>query len=115
MRVNIDTQFATYPAYEEGIQFSMEGMGKYGNITRYKNIRKEMGGLLFDLQRSCSTGSAEKQVHYLFLALRHLDNLEMEIRLSSENEELIRLELVQEKIRSLKTMITGYIQHLKEG
>ena len=104
-----------FSAYEEGIHLSLEGMKKYGNAAKFQNIRKEMGGLLFDLQRSRSTVAADEQVHYLFLALMHLDNLEQEIRMSSENEEIIRLELIYDKIRSLKSMIAGYIRYLKEG
>ena len=109
------THQAPYLAFEEGINLSLEGMRKYGNAPKFQNIRKEMGGFLFDLQRSRSTESAEEQVHYLFLALLHLDKLEQEIRTSAENEEIIKLEMVMDKIRSLRSMISGYIRYLRKG
>lgn len=114
MRINIGTHQAQYFMFREGLDFSMEGIRKYGNVPGFQKIRNEMGGFLFDLQRSRNSGSVEKQVHFLFLALLHLDNLEQEMRMSSENEEIIRLELIFDKIRSLKAMIAGYIRHLEE-
>lgn len=103
-----------YPVFEKGIYLSLEGMQRYSNMPGFQGIRTEMSGFLFDLQRSRNSGSVKKQVHFLFLALLHLDNLEREIRISSENEEIIRLELIFDKIRSLKAMIAGYIRHLEE-
>ena len=102
-------------AYREGMDFALEGMGIYGKGQRYQNIRMEMGGFLLDLNRSRDIGSVEKQKHHLFLALRRLDNLEYEIKISAENEETVPMEMIQGKIKTLKIMIMEYIQLLSEG
>jgi len=102
-------------AYREGIDFALEGMGTYGNGQRYQNIRMELGGFLLDLHRSRNIESVEKQKHYLFLALRRLDKLEYEIKMSTENEDTIPMKMIHEKIITLKIMISEYIHQLSEG
>jgi hypothetical protein len=87
----------------------------YDDGSNFLKIRIEMNGFLMNLARSHRTAWTDQQVHYLFVALEHLDNVEKEIRLSDVDEEIIRLDRILEKIRSLKQLILEYIRHLTLG
>jgi hypothetical protein len=84
----------------------------YDDFSKYLKIRAEMNRLLMNLNYSHHTQSKGQQIHYLFVALVHLDNLEKEINISDVNEEIIQLERIYDKIRSLKKLILEYIRHL---
>ena len=98
-----------------GLDFSMEGMQKYGDASRFLKIRDEMSRFLINLNQSHIAKSTGQQIHFLFMAQIHLENLDREIRISTENEEIIRLEMIHEKIRSLRALIQGYIKQLTSG
>ena len=83
-----------------GLDLSMEEMGKYGNLEDYISIRTEMSSFLMNLHLSRDAGSPENTAHYIYMALENLDNFNREIQTSFENEELLRLGMVYEKIRS---------------
>jgi len=112
MRINTELQRGTFKAYEMGLDLSMEDMNKYGNLEDFINIRKEMSSFLMNLHLSRNAGSAENTAHHIYLALENLDNINREIQTSFENEELIRLGMVLEKIRSIKTLMIEYIRQL---
>ncbi len=99
-------------AFTAGLDFSIEEMRKYDASQGIIRIREEISGFLLNLHLSNMAGSAVKRIHFLFSALTHLDNMEKEIRISAENEEILKLEMVHEKIRSLRSMIGGYIRQL---
>ena len=98
-----------------GLDFSMEEMKKYGKDPGFLKIREEISRFLLNMNQSNMAESEEQEIQYLFMALVHLDNLDREIRISGENEEIIRLEMIHEKIRSLKTMIQEYIRQVADG
>jgi hypothetical protein len=77
-------------------------------------IRAETKRLLMHLAFSQLTASREQQIHCLFVALTHLDNVEKKIRVSGINEELIRLERIFESMRSLQKHLFDYIGYLME-
>ncbi len=114
-------QIINDPIYEgsdvwiRAVNFSMDESAKYGNTPVFLNIREEMNRFLLNLNQSHSAKSAGQQIHFLFVALNHLDNLDREIRISTENEEITRLEMIHDKIRSLKMLIQGYIGQLASG
>ena len=112
MRINPELQHGTFKAYELGLELSMEEMNKYGNLEDFINIRTEMSSFLMNLHLSCNAGSAENTTHFLYMALENLDNVDREIQTSFENEELLRIGMVHEKIRSIKTLMIAYIKHL---
>jgi hypothetical protein len=84
----------------------------YDDFSKYIKIRAEMNKLLMNLNYSHHTESKGQQIHYLFVALAHLDNVEKEINVCDFNEEIIHLERIFDKIRSLKKLIMEYIRHL---
>jgi len=84
----------------------------YDDVSGFSLIREEMNRFLMNLTCSHRTALRSEQVHYLYLALEHLVNVEKEIRISDVNEEIIRLEKVHDKILSLKQLIHEYIRHL---
>ncbi len=71
-----------------------------------------MNWFLINLTHSQQTAQRGTQIHYLFLALEHLNIVEKEIRVSDVDEEIIRLERILEKIRSLKQLILEYVRYL---
>jgi len=99
------------------LSFSMAaGIGtnieESGDFTSFLQIRMELNQFLLSLNYSNHAEGAGQQIHFLFLALEHLDNVDREIRISNADPELINLERIHTKIRSLKMLILGYIRHL---
>ena len=84
----------------------------YENASRFLGIRAEMDRFLMNLAFSHRAASREQQVHYLFMALLHLDNVEKEIRISDIDDEILRLERIIDRIRSLRQLILEYVRHL---
>jgi hypothetical protein len=74
-----------------------------------------MDKFLINLAFSNRTASRDQQIHYLFMALLHLENIEKEILISDVNDEIVRLERMIDKIRSLRQLILEYIRHLTKG
>lgn len=84
----------------------------HDNLSEFLKIRNEMNRFLMNLTCSHLTKIKAQQVHYLFVALEHLNNVENEIRVSDVDEEIIRLERILDKILSLKQLILEYIRQL---
>ena len=108
MANNVDTACES----AAGLDLSMETIQEYQDYPRFIRIREEMNKFLLNLNQSNVSDCAGQQIHYLFIALLHLDNIDKEIKTSEVNEEIIRLEMIHEKIRSLKSMILTYIKKL---
>jgi len=71
-----------------------------------------MNRVLMNLTFSQQSALRAQQLHYLYMALEHISNVEKEIRISDVDEEIIRLEKILDKLRSLKHLIHEYIRHL---
>jgi hypothetical protein len=84
----------------------------YENAAGTLEISKEMNSLLMNLIFSNWTASRDRQKHYLFMALAHLDNVEKEIFISNVNEEMLILEKLFDKIRFLKRVLLDCIGQL---
>ena len=84
----------------------------YDDLSKFLKIRTEMNWFLINLTYSQQTTIKSQQIHYLFVALEHLNNVEKEIRVSDVDEQIIRLERIFDKIRSLKKLVLEYIRHL---
>lgn len=84
----------------------------YDDLSKFHKIRTEMNWFLINLTHSRRTEQRGKQIHYLFLALEHLNTVEKEIRVSDVDEQIIRLERILDKIQSLKQLILEYIRYL---
>ncbi|MFC2115556.1 hypothetical protein ACFLTU_03730 [Bacteroidota bacterium] len=91
---------------------SVEEAGGIDDFSRFLIIRREMNHFLLNLNHSNRADGTGQQIHFLFVALAHLDNVEKEIRISGAAEGVIRVERIHDKIRSLKILILNYIRHL---
>ena len=115
MQKNCDDSDRDFPGSDlwvRGMDFSMEGIDRYENVPGLYRIREEVSHFLLNLNRGNMADSAEKQKHFLFMALLHLDNIDMEVNSSYENEGLTSIEMIHHKIRSLKILIMDHIRHL---
>lgn len=90
----------------------VEEAGGIDDFSRFLRIRKELNHFLLNLNHSMRADGAGQQIHFLFVALGHLDNVEKEIRISGGVQELVGLERIHAKIRCLKILILNYIKHL---
>ena len=84
----------------------------YSGSMEFQGIRAETKRLIMYLAFSQLTASRDQQIHYLFVALTHLDNVEKKISISGINEEMIRLERIFESIRFLQKHLFEYIGYL---
>ena len=90
----------------------VEEAGGRDDFTCFLRIRRELNHFLLYLNYSNRAEGTGQQIHFLFVAMEHLDNVEKEIRISEVNEDVIRLDRIHDKIRSLKILILNYIKHL---
>lgn len=95
-----------------GLGRNVEESPETGDFSGFLRIRRELNQFLINLNHSNHADSAGHQVHFLFVALEHLDNIDKEIRISGADPEMISLEKIHEKIRSLKCLILNLIKHL---
>jgi hypothetical protein len=95
-----------------GLGVSVAEAGTDDDFLDFLKIRRELNHFLVNLNYSNRAECAGQQVHFLFLALGHLDNLEKEIRISRLDERRIEMGRIYDKIRSLKMLILNYIRHL---
>lgn len=86
----------------------------YDVFSDFLKIRNEMNRCLMNIGCSQHAALKKQQIHYLYMALDHLENVEKEIRVSDGDEEIIRLEQILDKIMSLKRLILDYIRHLAQ-
>ena len=84
----------------------------YSRFMEFKGIRAEMKRFLVNLAFSNLTASRDQQIHCLFVALNHLDNVEKELRIADISEEMIRLEGIFNRIQSLQKHLFDYIGYL---
>ncbi len=92
-----------------GLEESIESTGDFPNFL---SLRRELNQFLLSLNYSNRADGAGQQIHFLFLALEHLENVDREIRIYSKSEDMISQERIHDKIRSLKLLILKYIRHL---
>jgi hypothetical protein len=82
------------------------------DFSGFLRIRQEMSHFLLNLNNSSLAEGRGQQIHFLFLALQHLDNIDREIRICGVNEAVCSTERIHDRIRSLKALILNYIRHL---
>ena len=91
---------------------TVEETGEAGNFSSFLRVRKELNHFLLNLNQSNWAEGPGQQIHFLFVALEHLENVDKEIRITPANQEMINTEKIHQKIRSLKFLILNYIKHL---
>lgn len=92
-----------------GLSTAAEEAGDFSSFIR---IRRELNHFLLSLNYSNQATGIGQQIHFLYLALDHLENMEREIRISPVDENVLHMAKIQDKIQSLKRLILGYIRHL---
>jgi hypothetical protein len=107
--MNSDSNYDLTFSLVAGLGDSVEENTDFSSFLR---IRRELNHFLLNLNHSNCAEGAGQQIHFLFMALQHLDNVEKEIRISVAGEELINLERIHDKIRGLKMLILNYIRQL---
>jgi hypothetical protein len=83
-----------------------------GDFTIFLNVRRELNHFLLNLNHCYRADCAGQQIHFLFLALEHLDRVEKEIRIFGQDHDAIHMEMIHNKIRNLKQLIISYIKSL---
>jgi len=91
---------------------TVEENGGADNFSSFLRIRRELTHFLLNLNHSNGAEGAGQQIHFLFVALEHLENMDKEIRITGTDPEMINTVKIHEKIRSLKFLILNYIKHL---
>lgn len=75
-------------------------------------VRDEMNEFLKNLNRSGLSETIPDQIHYLYVALIHIENVEREIMSGSLSEEMLSQSKITNDINCLKMMVVDYIQDL---
>jgi hypothetical protein len=73
-----------------------------------------MQKFLINLSYSGQSGNVRDQIHYLYVSLIHIENVEKEIVGSCLTEEMISQNKIIEDINCLKTMVLDYIRDLSD-
>jgi hypothetical protein len=77
-------------------------------------IRKEMNKFLESLNQSGLSEAVPDQIHYLYVALLHIENVEREIFCCNLSEELLFQDKIIDDINCLKLMVMDYIHDLSD-
>jgi hypothetical protein len=109
--MNKDCTYETGFAVFSGLGQAMEGSLEY---SAFLKLRKEMNEFLLCLNYSQRAEGKGQQIHFLFLALGHLDKVDREIRVSLDPETLLNTEKIHDKIRNLQRLILNYIKQLSD-
>ena len=92
-----------------GLHTSVE---EASDLQDFLRIRRELSHFLLNLNYCYRSDAAGQQIHFLFMALEHLENVDKEIRVAGADQEIIPQKKIHEKIRSLKILILTYIRYL---
>ena len=82
------------------------------DFEKFCKIRNEMSEFLNNLNHSGLSEALPDQVHYLYVALTHIENVEREIMGCNFSEEMLSRNKIIEDINCLKMMVVDYIQEL---
>jgi hypothetical protein len=82
------------------------------DMQGFLRIRRELSHFLLNLNYCYRSDGTGQQIHFLFMALEHLENVDKEIRITGSDQEIISQKRIHEKIRSLKILILNYIRYL---
>jgi hypothetical protein len=94
-----------------GLAAGVEEQPGAGDFACFLKIRRELNHFLVSLNECNRAENVGLQVHFLFMALEHLENVDREIRIIIDGE-MASAEKIHEKIRSLKRLILDYIKQL---
>lgn len=84
------------------------------DFEKFCKVRDEMNEFMKSLNRSGLSEAIPDQIHYLYVALIHIENVEREIISCSLSEEMLAQSKIIDDINCLKMMVVDYIQDLSD-
>jgi hypothetical protein len=78
------------------------------------SMSEEFEKFVLNLNHSGLSESVPDQIHFLYVALTHIENVENEILGSSLTEEILSQNKIIEDINCLKMMVLDYIRDLSD-
>ena len=93
---------------------SLNEISTHKDYDKFCNVRDEMNKFLTSLTHSGLSETLASQIHYLYIALIHIDNVEKEILSCCFTEEMLTQNKIMEDIKCLKIMVLDYIRDLSE-
>lgn len=78
----------------------------------FVNVRDEMNKFILNLSHSEFSESVPDQIHFLYVALTHIENVENEILGSCLSEDILSRNKIIEDINCLKMMVLDFIRDL---
>jgi hypothetical protein len=108
--MNADDMYDFSVSMATSLNSGVEDSTGRSDFTSFLRIRMELNQFLLNLNYCNVAEGTGQQIHFLFIALNHLENVDKEIRISGADQDIIRLEKIHEKIQSLKCQILNYIR-----
>lgn len=84
------------------------------DFEKFRKVRDEMNEFLKSLNQSGLSEAIPAQIHYLYVALMHIENVEIEIMSCSLSEDMLSQSKIIDDINCLKIMVVDYIQDLSD-
>jgi hypothetical protein len=84
------------------------------DYEKFCKVRDEMNEFLNNLNHSGLSEAIPDQIHYLYVALTHIDNVEKEIMKCCFSEEILSQNKIMDDINSLKMMVMDWIRDLSD-
>ena len=84
------------------------------DFEKFCKVRNEMNEFLDNLNQSGLSEAVPVQIHYLYVALSHIENVEREILTCNLSEEMLSQNKILEDINCLKIMVVDYIRDLSD-
>jgi len=84
------------------------------DFQKFSKIREEMNEFLKSLNQSGLSEAIPDQIHYLYVALIHIENVEKEIISCSLSEEMLSQSKIIDDVNCLKMMVVDYIHDLSD-
>ena len=82
---------------------------------KFADVRDEMNKFMINLNHSGLSESVPDQIHFLYVALTHIENVENEFLRSNLTEEILFQNKILEDINCLKMMVLDHIRDLSDG
>lgn len=93
---------------------SLAEISTHNDYEQFCMVRDEMNKFLINLDYSGQSEALTDQIHYLYVALIHIENVEKGIMSSSLTEEMLFQNKIIEDINCLKIMVLDYIRDLSD-
>jgi len=84
------------------------------DFEKFRTVRDEMNEFLKSLNQSGLSEVIPDQIHYLYVALIHIENVEKEIISCNLSEEMLSQSKIIDDINCLKMMVVDYIHELSD-